>query len=520
MESKALWVTIIIAVVSAVVFGAVGFIVGVLHRKKVAEAEIGSANEEALRIVNQAVQTAESKKKETILEAKDEIHKLRNEADRELRERRAEVQRQEKRLIQKEESLDKKTENIEKKEEQLANKIKSADERLEEVERLKRSQLEMLEKVSGYTKEQAKALLMQELDDSLTHEKAVKILDFEQRTRDESEELAREIISTAIQRCAADHASETTVSVVNLPNDEMKGRIIGREGRNIRTLETITGVDLIIDDTPEAITVSSFDPVRREIARLTLEKLIQDGRIHPARIEEMYEKAKREVEHTIRQTGERAVIDAGVNGIHPELVKLLGKLKYRTSYGQNVLNHSLEVSYIAGLMAMELGADVKTAKRAGLLHDIGKALDREFEGSHIELGVEAAKKYRENEAVIHAIAAHHGEIEAKTTVAVLVQAADAVSAARPGARRENVQNYIKRLEKLEEIATSFEGVEKSFAIQAGREIRIMVNPDAVSDEKMVLVAREVAKRIEEELEYPGQIKVNIVRENRAIDFAK
>lgn len=513
-------VTVVIAVVSAVVFGALGFVLGGIHRKKVAEAEIGSANEEALRIVNQAVQTAENKKKEAILEAKDEIHKLRNEADRELRERRAEVQRQERRLIQKEESLDKKTENIEKKEELLAEKIKAADDRMEEVERLKRSELEMLEKVSGYTKEQAKALLMEQLDESLTHEKAVKILDYEQRTRDESEELAREIISTAIQRCAADHAAEATVSVVNLPNDEMKGRIIGREGRNIRTLETITGVDLIIDDTPEAITVSSFDPVRREVARLTLEKLIQDGRIHPARIEEMFEKSKREVEHTIKQTGERAVIDAGVNGVHPELVKLLGKLRYRTSYGQNVLNHSLEVSYIAGLMAAELGADVKAAKRAGLLHDIGKALDREFEGSHIELGVEAAKKYKEHDNIVHAIAAHHGEIEAKTVVAVLVQAADAISAARPGARRENVQNYIKRLEKLEEIATSFEGVEKSFAIQAGREIRIMVNPDQVSDEKMVLVARQVAQKIEEELEYPGQIKVNIVRENRAIDFAK
>lgn len=516
----AIWIAVLIAVISAVVFAAIGFVLGGVHRKRVAEAEIGSANEEALRIVNQAVQTAESKKKEAILEAKDEIHKLRSEADRELRDRRAEVQRQERRIIQKEESLDKKTENIEKKEELLAEKIKAADDRIEEVERLKRSELEMLEKVSGYTKEQAKALLMEQLDESLTHEKAVKILDFEQRTRDESSDLAREIISSAIQRCAAEQVAEATVSVVALPNDEMKGRIIGREGRNIRTLETITGVDLIIDDTPEAITVSSFDPVRREVARLTLEKLIQDGRIHPARIEEMFEKSKREVEHSIKQTGERAVIDAGVNGVHPELVKLLGKLRYRTSFGQNVLNHSLEVSYLAGLMAAELGADVKAAKRAGLLHDIGKALDREFEGSHIELGVEAAKKYKENENIVHAIAAHHGEIEAKTVVAVLVQAADAISAARPGARRENVQNYIKRLEKLEEIATSFDGVEKSFAIQAGREIRIMVNPDAVSDEKMVLVARQVAQKIEEELEYPGQIKVNIVRESRAVDFAK
>ena len=513
-------ITIILAVVSAVVFGVVGFAIGNLYRKKVAEAKIGSANEEALRIVNQAVQTAESKKKEAILEAKDEIHKLRSEVDKELRERRAEVQRQENRINQKEENLDKKTENLEKKEELLAEKLKAADAKMEEVEMLKRSQLEMLEKVSGYSKEQAKALLMQELDEQLTHEKALKIMDFEQRTRDESDNLAREIISGAIQRCAADHAAEATVSVVALPNAEMKGRIIGREGRNIRTLETITGVDLIIDDTPEAITVSSFDPVRREVARLTLEKLIQDGRIHPARIEEMFEKSKREVEHTIKQTGERAVVDAGVNGVHPELVKLLGKLKYRTSFGQNVLNHSLEVSYIAGLMAQELGADVKQAKRAGLLHDIGKALDREFEGTHIDLGVEAAKKYKENDKVVHAIQAHHGDVEAKTIVAVLVQAADAISAARPGARRENVQNYIKRLEKLEEIATSFEGVEKSFAIQAGREIRIMVNPDQVSDEKMVIVARDIAKKIEDELEYPGQIKVNIVRENRVIDFAK
>ena len=513
-------VAIIIAVVTLVVGGVVGFVAGGAHRKKVAEAAIGSATEEAARIVSNAMTEAEQKKKETILEAKDEIHKLRSETEHDLRERRAEVQRQERRIIQKEESLDKKVEAQEKKEELMAKKLKDIEEKEQEVESLKRSQLEMLEKVSGYSKEQAKALLMQELDEQLTHEKALKIMDFEQRTRDESDNLAREIISGAIQRCAADHAAEATVSVVALPNDEMKGRIIGREGRNIRTLETITGVDLIIDDTPEAITVSSFDPVRREVARLTLEKLIQDGRIHPARIEEMFEKSKREVEQTIKQTGERAVVDAGVNGIHPELVKLLGKLKYRTSFGQNVLNHSLEVSYIAGLMAQELGADVKQAKRAGLLHDIGKALDREFEGTHIDLGVEAAKKYKENDKVVHAIQAHHGDVEAKTIVAVLVQAADAISAARPGARRENVQNYIKRLEKLEEIATSFEGVEKSFAIQAGREIRIMVNPDQVSDEKMVIVARDIAKKIEDELEYPGQIKVNIVRENRVIDFAK
>ena len=513
-------IAVIAAVAAAVVFGVLGFIIGGQHRKKVAEAAIGSATEEAARIVNQAVQTAENKRKETILEAKDEAHRLISEAEKETRERRAEVQRQERRLIQKEETLDKKVDAMEKKEEALSEKLKEADAKLVEVEQIKKSQFDMLEKISGFTKEQAKALLLQNLDEELTHDKAVRIMDYEQRTKDEADALAREIITTAIQRCAADHASEATVSVVSLPNDEMKGRIIGREGRNIRTLETITGVDLIIDDTPEAITVSSFEPVRREIARLTLEKLISDGRIHPARIEEMYEKAKREVEQTIRQTGERAVIDAGVNSIHPELVKLLGKLKYRTSYGQNVLNHSLEVSYLAGLMAAEIGADVKTAKRAGLLHDIGKALDREFEGSHIDLGVEYAKKYRENDQVVHAIAAHHGDIEAKTIVACLVQAADAISAARPGARRETVQNYIKRLEKLEEIATSFDGVEKSFAIQAGREVRIMVKPDVVSDDQMTIIAHDVVKKIEDELEYPGQIKVHIIRENRAIEYAK
>lgn len=513
-------IAVIAAVAAAVVFGVLGFVLGGAHRKKVAEAAIGSATEEAARIVNQAVQTAESKRKETVLEAKDEAHRLITEAEKETKERRAEVQRQERRLIQKEESLDKKVEAIEKKEETLSQKLKEADEKLAEVEQIKKSQFDMLEKISGFTKDQAKSLLLSNLDEELTHDKAVRIMDFEQRTKDEADTLAREIISTAIQRCAADHASEATVSVVALPNDEMKGRIIGREGRNIRTLETITGVDLIIDDTPEAITVSSFEPVRREVARLTIEKLISDGRIHPARIEEMYEKSRREVEQTIRQTGERAVIDAGVNGVHPELVKLLGKLKYRTSYGQNVLNHSLEVSYLAGLMAAELGADVKTAKRAGLLHDIGKALDREYDGTHIELGVEYAKKYRENEQVVHAIQAHHGDVEAKTVVACLVQAADAISAARPGARRENVQNYIKRLEKLEEIATSFDGVEKSFAIQAGREIRIMVNPDVVSDDRMTIVARDIVKKIEDELEYPGQIKVHIIRENRAIEYAK
>lgn len=513
-----LFVVIIVACV--VVAAAAGIAVGIVYRKKVAEATIGSAQQEATRIVNDAVSKAESKKKEAILEAKDEIHRQRNELEKELRERRSEVQRQERRLSQKEESLDRKMENIEKKDEQLNNKIKAADKKAEEIEFVKRSQIEMLEKISGFNKEQAKDYLLKTLESDLVHEKAVKVMEYEQKTKDEADEKAREIIATAIQRCAADHSADATVSVVALPNDEMKGRIIGREGRNIRTLETITGVDLIIDDTPEAITVSCFDPVRREIARLTLEKLIADGRIHPTRIEELYEKSKREVEHTIKQTGERAAIDAGVNGIHPELIKQLGKLKYRTSYGQNVLNHSLEVSYLAGLMAAELGADVKTAKRAGLLHDIGKALDHEMEGSHIELGVEYAKKYKENDSVVHAIEAHHGDVEARTIVACLVQAADAISAARPGARRENLQNYIKRLEKLEEITNSFPCVEKSYAIQAGREVRIMVKPDAVSDDEMVLVARDIVKKIEDELEYPGQIKVNVIRENRVIDVAK
>lgn len=509
---------IIIACVVAA--AAAGVLIGIVYRKKVAEATIGSAQQEATRIVNDAVSKAESKKKEAILEAKDEIHRQRTELEKELRERRSEVQRQERRLAQKEESLDRKTENIEKKDEQLTNKLKAAEKKAEEIELVKRSQIEMLEKISGFNKEQAKDYLLKTLESDLVHEKAVKIMEYEQKTKDEADEKAREIIATAIQRCAADHSADATVSVVALPNDEMKGRIIGREGRNIRTLETITGVDLIIDDTPEAITVSCFDPVRREIARLTLEKLIADGRIHPTRIEELYEKSKREVEHTIKQTGERAAIDAGVNGIHPELIRQLGKLRYRTSYGQNVLNHSLEVSYIAGLMASELGADVKTAKRAGLLHDIGKALDHEMEGSHIELGVEYARKYKENDNVVHAIEAHHGDVEARTIVACLVQAADAISAARPGARRENLQNYIKRLEKLEEITNSFPCVDKSYAIQAGREVRIMVKPEAVSDDQMVLVARDIVKKIEDELEYPGQIKVNVIRENRVIDVAK
>ena len=507
-------------VIAAVVCGVVGFILGGIHRKRVAEAAIGSATEEANRIVSQAVSEAESKKKEAILEAKDEIHKQRTDLEREIKERRNEVQKQERRLVQKEENLDKKADNLENKEELLNKKIKDSEAKLAEVEALKKSQFDMLEKISGFTKEQAKDFLIKNLEGELTHEKALKIMEIEQQAKDEADNLAREIITSAIQRCAADHTAEATISTVVLPNDEMKGRIIGREGRNIKTLETITGVDLIIDDTPEAITVSSFDPIRREVARLTIERLISDGRIHPARIEEMYEKSKREVEQNVKQTGERAVIEAGVNGLHGELIKLLGRLKYRTSYGQNVLNHSLEVSYIAGLMAAEIGADVKTAKRAGLLHDIGKALDHQQEGTHIQLGVEYAKKYRENDNIVHAIHAHHGDVEAKTIVACLVQAADAISASRPGARRENVQNYIKRLEKLEEIATSFEGVEKSYAIQAGREVRIMVKPEVISDDQMILVARDIVKKIESELEYPGQIKVNIIRESRAFDIAK
>ncbi len=513
-------ITTIILSGVAVVLGIAGFFVGSSYRKKSAEKTIGSAEEEAKRILNDALKNAETRKKETLLEAKDEIHQLRQETERDLRERRSEVQRQEHRLLQREETLDKKTDNLEAKEEKLALRAKEIDDKIEECERLKKSQMEMLEKISGYSKEQAKAYLLEMLDGELSHEKAVRIMEFEQQTKEESANLAREVISHAIQRCAADHSSEMTVSVVALPNDEMKGRIIGREGRNIRAIENATGVDLIIDDTPEAITVSSFEPIRREIARVTLEKLITDGRIHPARIEETVNKATAEVEAVIKQEGERAMIESGVHNLHPELIKLLGRLHFRTSYGQNVLNHSLEVCHLSGLIASEIGADVTLAKRAGLLHDIGKAIDHEQEGSHIQLGVEAAKKYKENEAVIHAIHAHHGDVEAKTVIACIVQAADAISAARPGARRENIENYIKRLEKLEEIANSFNGVEGSFAIQAGREVRIIVKPEVISDDDMAIIAHDIAKRIEDELEYPGQIKVNLIRENRAVDFAK
>lgn len=515
-----LWLVIVLIVAVGAVAGAVAFSLGVNHRKKIAESEIGSAEAEAQRIVNNAYKEAEAKKKEAILEAKDEIHQLREKTEKEANDRRREIQRQERRVQSKEESIEKKLENLEKKEEKLARKQKAVEDELAEAERIKNSHLEVLENISGFTKEQAKALILEKIDEQLTHEKASKIMEYEQQLKDECDKKARNIISLAIQRCAADHVAEATVSVVPLPNDEMKGRIIGREGRNIRAIETITGVDLIIDDTPEAITISCFEPVRREIARVALERLVSDGRIHPAKIEEMVEKSRKEVEATIKQEGERTIIETGVNGVHPELVKLLGRLRYRTSYGQNVLNHSIEVCYLSGMIAQELGLNPAVAKRAGLLHDIGKALDHEIEGSHIEIGVDVAKKYKESEAVVHAIAAHHGDIEAKTVVACIVQAADAISAARPGARRENLENYIKRLQKLEEVAMSFEGVESSFAIQAGREVRIMVKPDVIDDDRMVLLAREICDKIESDLDYPGQIKVNIIRESRAIEYAR
>lgn len=513
-------VPIIVGVLCALIFGVIGFVFGGEHRRKTSEKEIGSATQQATKIINNALNEAEATKKARLVEAKDEIHKLRHDADKEIRERRTEVQKQENRLNQREEYLDKRADSLEKKNENISVKQKQLDDKLLEIDGIKKSQFDMLERISGLTQEQAKDQLLANLNEELDTEKSKRILENEQMIKDQSDVLAKGIISTAIQRCAADHTAETTVSVVALPNDEMKGRIIGREGRNIRSIETITGVELIIDDTPEAITISSFDPVRREIARLTLEHLIQDGRIHPTKIEECFDKATREVNQTIKTEGEKAVLSANCGQIHPELVKLLGKLKYRTSYGQSVLKHSLEVSYIAGLMAAELGADEKQARRAGLLHDIGKALDHEMEGSHIALGVEWAKKYKESDAIVHAIAAHHGEIECKTIVACLVQAADAVSAARPGARRENIENYIKRLEQLEEISTSFDGVERAYAIQAGREVRVMVKPDVINDEKMPYIAHEIAKKIESEMEYPGQIKVNIIRESRASDIAK
>ena len=514
-----LWIAIVMAVAA---FGLGVLACILIHRSKARrdERKIADAEQEALRIVNEAIKNAESKKREALVEAKEEILRSRTEYEKEVKERRADLQKQERRLQQKEENIDRKTENIERKEEALAAKHAAADKEQEEIRLIKRSQTEMLERISGFTAEQAKQYLIEQVEADVTHETALKIKEVESRAKEEADQRAREIIATAIQRCATDHAAEITVSVVPLPNDEMKGRIIGREGRNIRTLETLTGADLIIDDTPEAITVSCFEPVRREIARVALEKLIADGRIHPTHIEEMVEKARREVDAVIRSEGERAVLETGVRSLHPELQKLLGRLHYRTSYGQNVLQHSIEVSHIAGMMAAELGADVATAKRAGLLHDIGKALDHEFEGTHVALGVEYLRKYREKEDVIHAVQAHHGDVECKTLVACLVQAADAISAARPGARRENLENYIKRLEKLEEITGSYPGVEKSYAIQAGREVRVMVKPEQVSEDEMVILARELAKRIENELEYPGQIKVHVLRETKVVEYAK
>ncbi len=511
----------IILIVLALALGiGAGIGIGIVIRKRVAEREIGSAEAEATRLINEAIRSGESRKKEMLLEAKDEIHRSRTEHEKEVKERRAELSKQERRLEQKEASLDKKTEAFERKEEDLSRRVNEVAELKAQAEALKQQQTATLEQISGLSQEQAKAYLLQTVEDEVRHETAMKIKEIETELKDEAEEKAREIIAIAIQRCAADHAAETTVSVVPLPNDEMKGRIIGREGRNIRTLETITGVDLIIDDTPEAITVSSFDPVRREVARLALEKLIVDGRIHPTRIEDMVEKARKEVDRTIREEGERACYETGVHNLNPELVKILGRQKYRTSYGQNVLNHSIEVSHIAGLMASELGVDVAMAKRAGLLHDLGKSIDHEVEGSHVQLGADLARKYKENPVVVNAIEAHHGDVEPKTVIAVLVQAADAVSAARPGARRENVENYIRRLQKLEELTGSYPGVDKAFAIQAGREVRIMVKPEEVSEDNMIILARDVAKKIEAELEYPGQIKVNVIRETKAVEYAK
>ena len=511
---------ILIVIAAAVLSGIVCFIAGVTYRKKVGEREIGSAEAEATRIINEAIRGGENRKKEMLLEAKDEIHKSRTEYEKEVKERKAEISKQERRLQQKEDTLDKKADAFERKEEELNKRLAKVTETQAEADEIKRQQTVTLEKISGLTQDEARQFLLQSVENDVRHDAAMKIKEIEAQLKDEAEEKAREVIATAIQRCAADHAAETTVSVVALPNDEMKGRIIGREGRNIRTLETITGVDLIIDDTPEAITVSSFDPVRREVARLALEKLNADGRIQPTRIEDMVEKAKKEVDRTIREEGERACYETGIHNLNPELVKILGRQKYRTSYGQNVLNHSIEVAHIAGLMASELGVDVALAKRAGLLHDLGKAIDHEVEGSHVQLRAVLARKYKENPVVINAIEAHHGDVEPKTVIAVLIQAADAISAARPGARRENVENYIRRLQKLEELTGSYPGVDKAYAIQAGREVRIMVKPEVVNEDNMILLARDIAKKIEAELEYPGQIKVNVIRETKAVEYAK
>ena len=507
---------IAIFLITAIVFT----FVGIFMRKKIAESKLKSAENEAKQIIEMAKVEAENNKKEEIFKAKEEILSARKDLDDEIRERRGEVQQQERRLIQKEENLERKIETADRKERDLAKKEEELEAKKEEIKEITNKQMAELQRISGLSSEEAKKKLLSELEKTMTAEKAALIREFESKTKEEAVKSAREIVGYAIQKCAADHTSETTVSIVSLPNDDMKGRIIGREGRNIKALETLTGIDLIIDDTPEAVVISGFDPLRREVAKIALEKLIEDGRIHPAKIEEMVEKAKEEVENTIKEEGERAVLETGVVGLHPDLIKLIGKLKYRTSYGQNVLNHSIEVSNLARIMAEELGLDPKLARRAGLLHDIGKALDHDMEGTHVEIGVEILKKYKENDKVINAVQAHHGDVEPQTIEAVLVQAADAISASRPGARRETLENYIKRLETLEKIADSFDGVEKSFAIQAGREIRIIVKPEKISDDKMVIMARDIAKKVEDEMEYPGQIKVNLVRETRVVDYAK
>ena len=511
---------IVAAIIAAVVGLAIGIGAGYFVRKNISEAKIGEADSLAKNIIDQANKDAETMKKEKLLEAKEEIHKFRSDAEKENRERRSELQKYERRVIQKEESLDRKQQSIESKESNLNQKLRAVDEKQKEVEAIKVKQLEKLEDISGITSEKAKDIILSNAEKEVRHEMSIMIKEIETQAKEDAEKKSREIIGYAIQKCAADHVAETTVTVVNLPNDEMKGRIIGREGRNIRTLETLTGIDLIIDDTPEAVILSGFDTIRREIARIALEKLISDGRIHPARIEEMVEKAKKEVENIIKEYGEQAIFETGVHSLHPELVKLLGRLNYRTSYGQNVLKHSIEVAHIAGIMAAEIGADIKLAKRAGLLHDIGKAVDHEMEGTHVEIGMDLLRRYKESKDVIHAMSTHHGDYEPQTVEAVLVTAADAISAARPGARRETLEAYIKRLEKLEEIANSYDGVDKSYAIQAGREIRIMVKPEKINDEEIHLLARDITKKIEDELEYPGQIKVSIIRETRAVEYAK